>query len=187
MGSPVSRSHTMVVSRWLVMPMAAMSAALAPTWFMAESATPSWVVQISLASCSTQPGLGKYWVNSFCATLHISPFSLNRMQRLEVVPASSAMMYDMGKLSFSGKIKAVGQAPPRTLQSPCALLLHSTLFACLPDKIFSPDKTARWSQPPAARCIPAFQPVLRHGYNFRRRRGRTACRRRGIFPGSAAA
>ena len=137
MGSPVSRSHTMVVSRWLVMPMAAMSAALAPTWFMAESATPSWVVQISLASCSTQPGLGKYWVNSFCATLHISPFSLNRMQRLEVVPASSAMMYDMGKLSFSGKNKSCGASsaqnfakPLRSLapQQPVCLIKFSALI-----------------------------------------------------------
>ena len=83
----------MVVSRWFVMPMAAMSSADAPTSFMADSATPSWVVQISLASCSTQPGLGKYWVNSFCATLHISPRALKRMQRLDVVPASSAMIY----------------------------------------------------------------------------------------------
>ena len=31
----------------------------------ASRATESWVCQISLASCSTQPGLGKYWVNSF--------------------------------------------------------------------------------------------------------------------------
>ena len=82
----------MVVSRWLAMPMAAMSAADAPMAFMAESATPSWVVQISLASCSTQPGLGKYWVNSFWATLHMRPCLSNRMQRLEVVPASSAMI-----------------------------------------------------------------------------------------------
>ena len=81
----------MVVSRWFVMPMAAMSAAVAPILFIADSATPSWVVQISFASCSTQPGFGKYWVNSFCATLHISPASLNRMHRLEVVPASRAM------------------------------------------------------------------------------------------------
>ena len=73
--------------------MAAISSAEAPIWFMADSATPSWVVQISLASCSTQPGWGKYWVNSFCATLHISPRALKRMHRLEVVPASSAIMY----------------------------------------------------------------------------------------------
>ena len=57
-GSPVSLSQTMVVSRWLAMPMAAMSSARAPILFMAERATPSWVAQISLASCSTQPGFG---------------------------------------------------------------------------------------------------------------------------------
>ena len=83
----------MVVSRWLAMPMAAISSAVAPILFMAERATPSWVVQISLASCSTQPGLGKYWVNSFWATLQILPSWSNRMQRFEVVPASSAIMY----------------------------------------------------------------------------------------------
>ena len=93
MGSPVARSHTMVVSRWLAMPMAAISSAVAPILFMAERATPSWVVQISLASCSTQPGLGKYWVNSFWATLQILPSWSNRIQRFEVVPASSAIMY----------------------------------------------------------------------------------------------
>ena len=93
MGSPVCLSHTMVVSRWLVMPMAAISAAVAFRFFMASWATSSWVDQISSASCSTQPGLGKNWVNSFWATLHISPRSLNRMQRLLVVPASSAITY----------------------------------------------------------------------------------------------
>lgn len=37
--------------------------------------------------------LGKYCVNSFCATLHISPFSLNKMHLLLVVPASNAIIY----------------------------------------------------------------------------------------------
>ena len=93
MGSPVTLSQTMAVSRWLVMPMAAMSAAVAPIFCMASTATPSCVAQISFASCSTQPGFGKYWGNSRCETLHISPLSLKRMQRLEVVPASRAIMY----------------------------------------------------------------------------------------------
>ena len=93
MGSPVFLSQTIVVSLWLVMPMAAMSAAVTPRFFMASWATSNWVDQISSASCSTQPGLGKNWVNSFCATPHISPFSLNRIQRLLVVPASSAITY----------------------------------------------------------------------------------------------
>ena len=92
-GSPVALSQTMVVSRWLVMPMAAMSAADAPTLPMASAATPNWVAQISLASCSTQPGLGKIWVNSFWALLQMRPCLSKRMQRLLVVPASNAMMY----------------------------------------------------------------------------------------------
>ena len=32
-------------------------------------------------------------MNSFCATEHISPLSLNKIQRLEVVPASKDIMY----------------------------------------------------------------------------------------------
>ena len=90
---PVYLSHTTVVSLWLVMPMAAISAALAPILASACRATASCVSKISSASCSTQPGCGKIWVNSFCATAQISPTWLNRMHRLEVVPASSAMMY----------------------------------------------------------------------------------------------
>ena len=83
----------MVVSRWFVMPIAAISSAEAPIFCIASCATKYWVDQISFASCSTQPGLGKIWVNSFCATLHISPALLKRMQRLLVVPASRAMIY----------------------------------------------------------------------------------------------
>ena len=75
------------------MPIAVMSFAVAPIIFIASTATPSWLAQISSASCSTQPGCGKYCVNSRCAMLRISPFSLNRMQRLLVVPASSAIIY----------------------------------------------------------------------------------------------
>ncbi len=92
-GSPVALSQTMVVSRWLVMPMAATSAAVAPILPMASAATPSWVAQISRASCSTQPGRGKIWVNSFWAEEQILPCRSKRMQRLLVVPASKAMMY----------------------------------------------------------------------------------------------
>ena len=92
-GSPVFRSQTMAVSRWFVIPMAAISAAAAPILFIASTATPSWLAQISSASCSTHPGCGKYWVNSLCAMLHIFPVLSNRMHRLLVVPASSAMIY----------------------------------------------------------------------------------------------
>ena len=85
-------SQTTVVSRWLVMPMAAMSSARALTWPMASTAVPSMVDQISWALCSTQPGWGKNWVNSFCAMAQISPRRLKRIQRLLVVPASSAII-----------------------------------------------------------------------------------------------
>ena len=92
-GSPVALSQTTVVSRWLVMPMAAISAADAPSLPMASAATPSWVAQISRASCSTHPGWGNIWVNSFWAELQIRPCRSKRMQRLLVVPASNAIMY----------------------------------------------------------------------------------------------
>ena len=58
MGRPVSLSHRMVVSRWLVMPMAAMSAGAAPDWAITSIITPYWEDQISMGSCSTQPAFG---------------------------------------------------------------------------------------------------------------------------------
>ena len=81
------------VEIWLGGPEVSYDAKKVLTIFIASTATPSILAQISSASCSTQPGFGKYCVNSFWATLHISPFSLKSMQRLLVVPASSAMMY----------------------------------------------------------------------------------------------
>ena len=57
MGSPVSLSQTMVVSRWLVMPMAAMSSA-GRDFVHGREGHAQLGGQISLASCSTQPGLG---------------------------------------------------------------------------------------------------------------------------------
>jgi hypothetical protein len=57
-GSPVLRSHTTVVSRWLVIPSPEMSSAVAPADSSASSIT-SWVrAQISFGSCSTHPGFG---------------------------------------------------------------------------------------------------------------------------------
>lgn len=73
-GSPVFLSHTIVVSRWFVIPIAAISEGSAPMMFIASTATPSMLAQISSASCSTQPGFGKCCVNSLCVTLQISPF-----------------------------------------------------------------------------------------------------------------
>ncbi len=56
--SPVARSHTTVVSRWLVMPTAARSDAEIPA-FSSPPAITSWVrAHTSAGSCSTQPGFG---------------------------------------------------------------------------------------------------------------------------------
>ena len=82
---------------------AATSADDAPAFSSAARKERSCDETISRQSCSTQPGFGKYWGNSRCETLHISPLSLKRMQRLEVVPASRAMMYfamNTSSLSF---------------------------------------------------------------------------------------
>ena len=61
-GSPVVRSHATTVSRWLVMPIAATVAA--PTSSSTSVSVALIRRQISSASCSTQPGRGKCWVNS---------------------------------------------------------------------------------------------------------------------------
>jgi hypothetical protein len=45
-----------------------------------------WVAQISSASCSTQPGRGKCWVNSRCALPTTRPVVSNSIERALVVP-----------------------------------------------------------------------------------------------------
>ncbi len=51
-------SRATVVSRWLVMPIAAISLAASPDLASASRAVASCEVQISCGSCSTQPGCG---------------------------------------------------------------------------------------------------------------------------------
>ena len=58
-GSPVARSHTTVVSRWFVMPTAAMLPAFTPAFASATATTSRVLRQISAASCSTHPARGK--------------------------------------------------------------------------------------------------------------------------------
>ncbi|MNN56535.1 hypothetical protein D3C81_1714730 [compost metagenome] len=43
-------------------------------------------IQISSAFCSTQPGFGKYWGNSFWAMCAALPFRSNRIALVLVVP-----------------------------------------------------------------------------------------------------
>ncbi len=85
-GSPLARSQTSAVSRWFVMPMAARSAPLAPAFSRAPRAARSWLSQISSASCSTQPGFGKCWGNSYWSTATTAPASSKSMARDDVVP-----------------------------------------------------------------------------------------------------
>ena len=91
-GCPFFLSQMIVVSRWFVIPIAAISSAVTLILDIASTATPSCVDQISFASCSTQPGCGNICVNSFCAILTILPLLSNKIQRLLVVPASSAII-----------------------------------------------------------------------------------------------
>ena len=92
-GIPLFLSQTMVVSRWLVIPTAAMCSAETPSWLIASAATLIWEDQICVGSCSTQPGFGKICGNSRCAMLQIFPFWSNRIHRELVVPWSSAIIY----------------------------------------------------------------------------------------------
>ena len=85
-GVPVCRSHSTVVSRWLVTPMAAMSAAVAFAAAIASRAVASWDAQIASGSCSTSPGAGKICGNSCCADATARPSRPKTMARLEVVP-----------------------------------------------------------------------------------------------------
>jgi len=85
-GVPELRSQTTTVSRWLAIPTAAMSAAVAPTSRSTRGTMRPTLRQISAASCSTQPGFGKYWRCSSCATDTSCPPWSNRIDRVEVVP-----------------------------------------------------------------------------------------------------
>ena len=83
----------MVVSRWLVIPIPAMSSPLTPSLVMASAMTAASLDQISMGLCSTQPGCGKYCVNSIWATEQQLPSWSKTMAREELVPWSNAKMY----------------------------------------------------------------------------------------------
>ncbi|MNY10046.1 hypothetical protein D3C86_1430010 [compost metagenome] len=88
--APLAASHTRVVSRWLVMPMAAICRACRPAWLSAAWHTCSTPCQISSPSCSTQPSRGKCWRNSCWAWANTRPAASKTMARLLVVPWSMA-------------------------------------------------------------------------------------------------
>ena len=65
MGFPVTRSQTIVVSRWFVIPIAATSSGRTAYFSKTSRETPLIELQMSIGSCSTQPGFGKICGNSF--------------------------------------------------------------------------------------------------------------------------
>jgi hypothetical protein len=66
-GEPsVSRSHSRTVSRWLVIPIACRAGPPVTSYAFSADLVASMVAcQISSGECSTQPGLGKCWANSW--------------------------------------------------------------------------------------------------------------------------
>ena len=92
-GCPVEGSHTMVVSRWLSMPMESMSLADSPCLAMSSVRHPSCEKRISCGLCSTQPGCGKICWNGRCTQSTIRPSRSMSTARELVVPWSSAMTY----------------------------------------------------------------------------------------------
>ncbi len=89
-GRPVARSQTTVVSRWLAMPRATTSPALDAASRSAWAAV-RWVfAQISIGSCSTQPGRGNHCRCSRWRTDTIRPPRSKTMDRVDVVPWSTA-------------------------------------------------------------------------------------------------
>src|SRR4051812_41911965 len=93
MGSPVSRSQIIVVSRWLVMPTASTSPASAGEEASAPLTTSRVRRQISVPSCSTHPAFGVICSCSRWSTKTTSPSRSKRMNRELVVPWSMAPTY----------------------------------------------------------------------------------------------
>ena len=100
-GSPVSRSHTSVVSRWLVIPME--SICDASTLFASSSSvnTPSCDDRMSAGSCSTQPGCGYTCGNCRCIRATMLPCLSTSIARDDVVPWSRAITYFLASLRGS--------------------------------------------------------------------------------------
>ena len=93
-GLPVWRSQRMVVSRWLVMPSAAMSSAESDASAIARRATSNCEDQIASGSCSTTPGRGRICGNSCWAVAKTRPSREKTIARLDVVPWSRARMQE---------------------------------------------------------------------------------------------
>ena len=85
-GFPVDRSQRTTVSRWFVMPMAAIWSPSICAASMTPFAASNCVFQISSGSCSTQPGFGKICVKGICFWLITTPALLKSIALDDVVP-----------------------------------------------------------------------------------------------------
>ena len=83
---PVSRFHTIAVSRWLVIPIAATSRGRAWARLRASTATLICELQISSGLCSTQPGLRKYLLKFALCYRHDRALRSKTIARELVVP-----------------------------------------------------------------------------------------------------
>ena len=92
-GRPVDRSHTIAVSRWFAIPMAATAPAPQPAFPSTVRTVATVVVQRSSASCSTSPGRGKCWAKGSWATAATRADSSKSRARVDVVPWSMASTY----------------------------------------------------------------------------------------------
>ncbi len=110
-GSPVWRSQMTVVSRWLVIPIAATSPASMPERARAAPITSRVRCQISRASCSTQPARGCIWRCSRWSTATMDASRSNRIRRVLVVPWSIAATYlaHLPRSSFALRVSSTAE------------------------------------------------------------------------------
>ena len=85
-GRPVLRSHTIVVSRWFVMPIAMSWRGLISVDSSKSSTVSITESKISLGLCSTQPGWGYIWVISWYACQTTRPEPSTSRAVVPVVP-----------------------------------------------------------------------------------------------------
>ncbi len=160
-GCDVARSQMTVVSRWLVMPMPATSAACTPALRSASTAVARCAAQISSGSISTHPGCGKERWSSCCATPRTVPSGANAIVRELVVPWSNARI----TLRSSPPLMAT---PP----SPAGGLLTASSR--------NPNGTGRGlgDRGPSARSPSPTAPAIASG-GYQRGEGRAASEARG--------
>ncbi len=129
-GLPVARSHRIVVSRWLVIPTAATSAADTRALRSAPRATSSCELQMSSGSCSTQPGRGKCCGNSRWSKATTRPSRSNTIARELVVPWSRARMTATIVLyrTLHPHLPRRGQDAVPYARPPCAVTTHRATY-----------------------------------------------------------